>query len=245
MLPKLRLTTSWDDGHPLDLRIAELLAKYGLRGTFYVPLENSRPTLSAEQIRDLSSGFEIGAHTVHHSILTDLSNDAARAEIAGSKEYIEEITGKPCATFCFPSGRFGTAHIHMLAEAGFTAARTVELLSLERPYTKWGISMIPTTAQAHRQPTRSYLRNAVKRFRLKTLWSFLVHDNHGTDWAAMAISLLRRAKESGGVFHLWGHSWEIEENQQWPALERVLAAMAEASQFAPCATNAELCFNGQ
>ena len=26
------ITTSWDDGHPLDLRVAGLLAKYGLRG---------------------------------------------------------------------------------------------------------------------------------------------------------------------------------------------------------------------
>jgi hypothetical protein len=28
------ITTSWDDGHPLDLRVAELLAKYGLKDTF-------------------------------------------------------------------------------------------------------------------------------------------------------------------------------------------------------------------
>ena len=28
------ITTSWDDGHPLDFRVAELLAKYGLPGTF-------------------------------------------------------------------------------------------------------------------------------------------------------------------------------------------------------------------
>ena len=27
------LTTSWDDGHPHDFRVAELLTKYGLAGT--------------------------------------------------------------------------------------------------------------------------------------------------------------------------------------------------------------------
>jgi SAM-dependent methyltransferase len=31
------ITTSWDDGHPTDLRVAALLAKYGIAGTFYVP----------------------------------------------------------------------------------------------------------------------------------------------------------------------------------------------------------------
>jgi hypothetical protein len=28
------MTTSWDDGHPLDLQIAQLLSKSGLAGTF-------------------------------------------------------------------------------------------------------------------------------------------------------------------------------------------------------------------
>ena len=31
------ITTSWDDGHPLDIRLAELLATYGLRGHFMCP----------------------------------------------------------------------------------------------------------------------------------------------------------------------------------------------------------------
>src|SRR5688500_11915407 len=32
------VTTSWDDGHPLDIRLAEMLARHGVAGTFYVPL---------------------------------------------------------------------------------------------------------------------------------------------------------------------------------------------------------------
>lgn len=240
----LTITTSWDDGHPLDLRIAELLAKHGLRGTFYVPLENTRPTLSPAQIRELGSEFEIGAHTVHHVILTTLSNDAARAEIKKSKKRIEEITSEPCPVFCFPSGRFAAAHLHMLTEAGFTAARSVELLSLSRPRERNGIAIIPTTLQTYPHPPLAYLRNAAKRFRGEALWN-LFRYNRSTDWVATAIALLDQARAAGGVFHLWGHSWEIEENQQWSALDRVLAAMSEASRFAPCVTNAELCSNGQ
>src|SRR5262245_3964954 len=99
MLPNLQLTTSWDDGHPLDLRIAEFLAKHDLRGTFYVPLENSRPTLSPAQIRELAGSAEIGAHTVHHLVLTTLVKDRACAEITESKSRIEEITGQPCSVF--------------------------------------------------------------------------------------------------------------------------------------------------
>ena len=137
------ITTSWDDGHPLDLRIAELLMKHGLRGTFYVPLENCRPTLSATQIRALSAEFEIGAHTVNHVILTSLTNDRAREEIGESKRRLEDITGKLCSVFCAPSGRHAPAHLKMLGDGGFSAMRSAELLSLDRPRLHHGLALIP------------------------------------------------------------------------------------------------------
>jgi len=244
MVPKLQMTTSWDDGHPLDFRIAELLARHGLRGTFYVPLENTRPTLSSAQIRDLAGDFEIGAHTVHHRVLTGLPPEQARQEIVESKRRIEEITGKQCPMFCFPSGRYARVHLRMAKVAGFSAARTAELLSLESPKRRAGFSLIPTTVQAHPHSPLAYLRNAAKRFRVPSLWNIL-RNVRGTNWAATAINLLERFLETGGVFHVWGHSWEIEEYKQWGALERVFAAMAEARGSAACLTNSELCRNGR
>jgi peptidoglycan-N-acetylglucosamine deacetylase len=68
----MAITTSWDDGHPLDFRIANLLAKHGIPGTFYLPLKNVRPTVSPSEIRELSLSFEIGAHTVNHVRLSGL-----------------------------------------------------------------------------------------------------------------------------------------------------------------------------
>jgi len=244
MLPKLQLTTSWDDGHPLDLGIAELLAKHDLRGTFYVPLENARPTLSSAQIRDLSSAFEIGAHTLHHLVLTKLPNERARAEIVESKNRLEEITGKMCSVFCFPSGKYSAAHLEMLREAGYSGVRTVELLSLDHPHAHNGLVIMPTTVQAYPHRRLTYFRNAAKRSRYKVVWS-LIHRLADSDWSSAAISLLDIARTSGGVFHLWGHSWEIEESRQWGALDRVLAAMAEAKPSASCVTNSELCLNGR
>ncbi len=240
MVKNMIITTSWDDGHPLDFRVAELLANHGLRGTFYVPFENSRPTLSPGQIRELARTFEIGAHTVHHCVLTTVAKDKARAEITQSKARLEEITGMPCTVFCFPKGRYSNAHVAMVGEAGFSGARTVELMSFAQPHVKRGVALIPTTVQACPNPLSAYLRNAVKRFRTKSLLRLLMN-NHGSDWAATAISLLEHCRQVGGVFHLWGHSWEIEETRQWDALGRVLAAMAEVSRPGECVTNSELC----
>jgi L-malate glycosyltransferase len=238
------MTTSWDDGHPLDLKTAELLSKYGLKGTFYVPLENTRPTLSSEQIHELSSAFEIGAHTVHHLVLTTLPRNRALSEITECKSRLQEITGKPCPAFCFPSGRYAAAHLEMLGDVGYSAVRTAELLSLDRPRAHNGVVIIPTTIQAYPHTSAAYLRNAGRRFRYEALRNLVQH-SPGRDWSSAAISLLQFAHLTGGVFHLWGHSWEIEEYKQWGALERVFAAMAEASRSAVCLTNSELCRHGR
>jgi len=237
---RLLITTSWDDGHPLDLRVADMLAKHGLPATFYLPLKNSRQTLSATQIRDLSSSFEVGAHTIHHVVLTAVSNDIASAEIAGSKERLQDITGTPCVVFCFPNGRYNNVHMGMLRNAGFMVARTVELMSLDEPRRNQGIAVMPTTIQACPNTTLAYLRNAVKRLRAEAVRN-ICRFHRGEDWASMAIALLNRARDTGGVFHLWGHSWEIEEKGQWQALDRVFAALGDMREVVTFCANSELC----
>jgi len=52
--------------------------------------------------------------------------------------------------------------------------------------------------------------------------------------------LLERTLSRGGVFHLWGHSWEIEQERQWDRLEELLAVMAANKDKLTIATNSEL-----
>jgi peptidoglycan-N-acetylglucosamine deacetylase len=51
MVAQAYLTTSWDDGHPFDLRVADLPKKYRLRGTFYVPMKSQNETMNVLQLR--------------------------------------------------------------------------------------------------------------------------------------------------------------------------------------------------
>ena len=61
-MPPTYLTFSIDDGHPKDLETADLLSKYGLKATFYIPATNpERPVMSASQIRTVAQTFEVGA----------------------------------------------------------------------------------------------------------------------------------------------------------------------------------------
>src|ERR1700740_1092570 len=79
------VTTSWDDGHILDRKLAGLLEDYGLSGTFYIAPRNIelRPQdrLRSRDLQALARPFEIGGHTLTHLRLTALPDAAARREI--------------------------------------------------------------------------------------------------------------------------------------------------------------------
>ena len=102
-LSRTLVTTSWDDGHPSDLRLAEMLAERGLKATFYIPRSSQRPTLTPEQIRRIAARFEIGAHTLDHVVLTDLPPDECAPADRQSKKWVRNVTGQPCDV-CAPSG---------------------------------------------------------------------------------------------------------------------------------------------
>jgi len=42
------------------------------------------------------------------------------------------------------------------------------------------------------------------------------------DWATRAKIMFDRVYRSGGIYHLWGHSWEIEKFNMWDDFEEVL-----------------------
>jgi hypothetical protein len=237
------ITTSWDDGNPLDLRVAELLLKYGLHGTFYVPRQADTGTMTDAQVRHLGQHFDVQPHTVHHVDLTSVDDRRAAAEVADSKRWAEDLLSRECALFCPPLGHFGPRHLAMIRSAGFAAIRTVEFFSLDRPrMDASGLRVLPTTLQAHPNGRLAYARNIAKRRGLRNLWLYAAHGGCGGDWPTVASRVLRRALAGGGVFHLWGHSWEIESAGQWASLEEVLASLGEAVRdgAAAAVSNAEL-----
>ena len=65
------VTTSWDDGAKEDLKLADLLLKYDVPATFYLPLRNpERKVMNTREIKEIGERFEIGGHTANHKILT-------------------------------------------------------------------------------------------------------------------------------------------------------------------------------
>jgi peptidoglycan/xylan/chitin deacetylase (PgdA/CDA1 family) len=62
--------------------------------------------MSWDHARQLAKdGFEVGAHTINHAILSRVPIDVAREEILGSQARIRDEVGTCCPTFCYPNGK--------------------------------------------------------------------------------------------------------------------------------------------
>lgn len=234
------LTTSWDDGHPLDMRIAELLARNNLTGTFYIPRSAATGVMSEAQIRELSQTFEIGGHTLDHLFLITIDDHEAQQQISGCRKWVQDTTGQSCDMFCPPAGQFSPPHVRMIRESGFSGLRSVELLSTLPPQPIDCLMWMGTTLQAFVHRRRTYLKNTIKRCRWSSLWRY-ISMGAPFGWEGPLERLLEDVVQRGGVFHLWGHSWEIETTGQWNTLERVLSKMGQYTSRAPCVTNGPLC----
>ena len=187
------ITTSWDDGFWLDLKLAELLDKYSLKGTFYIPQKYTKKPLTKRQIRNIASRHEIGAHSLTHRDLTRLNAEELIREIRGSKIYLEDIIQKEVKMFAYPWGRFNLRLKKEVKSAGFQGARTTAKLNSNHndPF-EFGIT----------------LGVNISRIPLK-------------NWFWAACLTVGNRVNSKAVWHLAGHSREVEYFGMWKALERL------------------------
>jgi len=51
--------------------------------------------------------------------------------------------------------------------------------------------------------------------------------NKNMDWEYLAKKMFDHVLEQGGVYHLWGHSWLIDQHKDWDKLDRVLAYISD------------------
>lgn len=187
------IITSWDDGREQDLRLAELLRKYMIPAIFYIP---SNCDLNQKEILSIAKDFQIGGHTVNHSPDMKLLNEEqTRYEVEDNRKWLRELTKQEVTSFCYPRGRFNDMTKRVVEEAGYTEARTTKVLYVERNIE----DRFETNTAIHVYPNRT--------------------EYEGKSWLELAKQLYYKAGEVEGVFHLWGHSWEVDKFGLWEELE--------------------------
>lgn len=83
--------------------------------------------LSPDEIAETAGErlIQIGAHTVHHPVLANLTLAEQRREIRENKTYLEEITGQQVQTFSYPYGLtydYAQESVALVRELGFACA---------------------------------------------------------------------------------------------------------------------------
>jgi len=203
------VTTSWDDGGRIDEKLSHLLQDYGIKATFYVTRDVVEESSCRPLIKDLDKNFEIGAHTLSHPVLSRLCPENAMAEIEGSKDYLEELLHHKVEMFCYPKGRYNNQTVELVKRAGFIGARTTNF--------QIGFSQNPFLLGVGPQAS-----NGSPLLRLKASLKSRLSIRSLVDWKVNAMLLFDHVLNEGGIWHLWGHSWEIEQNREWKKLEDVL-----------------------
>ncbi len=135
-LPPKPVVISFDDGYRPQYTFAlPTLREHGWPGLLNLKAEGSDLYRSNVEAM-LDAGWELAAHTIHHSDLTTLEGETLREEVAGSREILEREYGVPVKNFCYPAGRFDEATIAAVEDAGYVGA-TTEVLGFatkDHPY---------------------------------------------------------------------------------------------------------------
>jgi peptidoglycan/xylan/chitin deacetylase (PgdA/CDA1 family) len=133
---------TFDDGYADTLTAAApLLRHYGFAATCYAVsgaigtynhwdahfLQERKSLMSRQQLDAwLAAGMEVGSHSCSHPRLHQLPPDAAREEIAESRQALRTLLGTPIEHFAYPFGDFNTETIDWVRRAGYASAVTVQ-----------------------------------------------------------------------------------------------------------------------
>ena len=141
---------------PLDARTAAAAQIAHWAG---VPLPDDL-MMTADELRTLAAaGMGIGGHTVNHPILTRISLDQARAEIAVNRDFLQRLLGRPVTLFAYPNGvpgqDYSAEHVTLAREAGYRAALSTSWGAASRRSDRF---QLPRFTPWDREPRRFAVR---------------------------------------------------------------------------------------
>lgn len=204
------LTLSYDDGTVHDVRLVEILNRYGIKATFNlnsIHFTQRRPQKTRAMTREeaaalfAGSGHEIAVHSFSHPFLEQLPRGNAAWELMQDRKTLEEMFGCIVRGMAYPMGTYNNEVVEAARLCGICYARTCKATHGFDLPEDW-LRLHPTCR--HNDPA---LMELCSRF-------LTLHEDRPWD---------PRPK----LFYLWGHSYEFSDDDNWELIEEFCARMAD------------------
>jgi hypothetical protein len=139
------------------------------------------------------------------------------------KAWLEDALGDRVISFCYPRGKFDARVVAETKRVGFLGARTClfHLNCFPRDPFRWGLS-----THAYSRSARIHFQHALLEGNYRGLRSFVTTFRMVKDWVQNFKLAVRDVEKNGGIAHLYFHSWEIEEQDQWGKLADLLGFLS-------------------
>ena len=202
------VTFSFDDGVTQDIRLIEILDRYGLKATFNLNSEllglkgtldrNSRTVrhdkIAPDKVREVYKGHEVAVHTLTHPFLPSCDENEIIRQVENDRQNLSRLCGYEVVSMAYPCG--GENNDDRVAEiirknTGVKLAR-----GLRSTY-----EFAPQENLLRFEPTVYYVESCLEQ----VVDRFLALD---TDTPA--------------VLYIWGHSYEMDaEYISWEKFEQI------------------------
>jgi len=197
------VTLSYDDGVYQDIRLIEIMSKYGLKGTFNINSgsfaeedANEKGRMSKKQVLELypASGNEVAVHFETHAYPTEMPRHLLTLEILRDREQLEELFGGTVRGAAYPYGACNDKIVDCMQASGMAYSRTTVSTEQFAVPTDW----LRLGATCH--------HNHPRLFELVDLF--------------FKVDTIRDDHRPAKLFYLWGHSYEFDNDNNWERIEQ-------------------------
>lgn len=210
---KKAVTFSFDDGVTQDIRLIEILNKYGLKATFNLNSEflgldgtldrNGRTVrhdkISPDKIKEIYTGHEVAGHTLTHPFLPDCSDEEIIRQVERDRENLSRLCGYEVVSMAYPCG--GENNNDRVAEI----IRSNTKIKLARTITST-YSFDVQSNLLRFNPTVYYVDDRLDE---------------------IVDEFLALEPTSEALLYIWGHSYEMDaEYITWEKFEQVCKRLA-------------------
>ncbi len=215
------ITFSFDDGVTQDVRLVEILNKYGLKSTFnlnssLLGLKGTLPDgdgtvlhnkVEPSAVKDLYRGHEVAVHTLTHPLLTELSEETIIRQVNEDRRALSELCGYEVIGMAYPCG--GVNNDERVAE-------------IIKNNTKIKYSRTITSTHSFEPHSENMLR-----FNPTLYWR-----EYGLDDIIDEFLALKTDRPQ--LLYIWGHSYELDMKTgklDWQKFEKICAKISGKSDI--------------